>query len=216
MQPWSLTPHGWAILWAFILALREETIEALDANPFPLMVLDDPQTSFDPRNKRKWAEELARLANIDQTAAEGLQLFLTTHERQFYQYVVDVEHLKGEQGLIGGVNKTSGVAKIVNANWLQQIWLEANENNNDARARDYIREVHIYCEDLLKFMVRGEGPTIPDFTLGALRNELKRLHDAHVPPFDRKAFSDLIKTLDGGGGRPMILINEAHHKDKES
>jgi hypothetical protein len=205
-----------AILWAFILALREETIDALGTNPFPLMVLDDPQTSFDPRNKRKWAEELARLANMDHTAAEGLQLFLTTHERQFYQCMVDIEHLKGEQGLIGGVNNTSGVATIVNANWLQQTWQEANEKNDDARARDYIKDVRIYCEDLLKFMLRGEGPAIPNLSIDGLNKELKRLHKANVPPFYRKEFVDLINMLNGGGGRPMTLINEAHHKDDES
>lgn len=205
-----------AILWAFILALREETIEALGSNPFPLVVLDDPQTSFDPRNKRKWAEELARLANMDETVAEGLQLFMTTHERQFYQCMVDLEHLKGEQGLIGGVNKTSGVVTIVNANWLQRAWQEANVNNDDARARDYIGDVRIYCEDLLKFMLRGEGPTIPNLSLDGLRNELKRLHETHVPPFDRKAFTELIKILNGGGGKPMKLINDVHHRDDES
>lgn len=205
-----------AILWAFILALREETIESLGANPFPLMVLDDPQTSFDPRNKRKWAEELARMANMDRTTAEGLQLFLTTHERQFYQMMVDIEHLKGEQGLIGGVNKTSGVATIVNGSCLQRAWQEASDNNDDARARDYMMDVRIYCEDLLKFMLRGEGPTIPDLSLDGLKQELKRVHEAHVPPFNRRAFADLINTLSGGGGKPMKLINEVHHKDDES
>ncbi len=110
-----------AILWAFILALREETLESLGANPFPLMVLDDPQTSFDPRNKRKWAEELARLGNIERTEVQGLQLFLTTYEREFYQCMVDVERLEGEQGLIGGVNKTSGVVTVVNASCLERV-----------------------------------------------------------------------------------------------
>ena len=86
-----------AILWAFILALREETIEGLGANPFPLMVLDDPQTSFDPRNKRKWAQELTRMANMDRAAVQGLQLFLTTHERQFYQCMVDIETLRANR-----------------------------------------------------------------------------------------------------------------------
>jgi hypothetical protein len=205
-----------AILWAFILALREEIIEGLGANPFPLMVLDDPQTSFDPRNKRKWAEELSRLANMDRMAPESLQLFLTTHERQFYQCMVDVEQLKGEQGLIGGVNKTSGVATIVNGSCLQRAWQEASEKNDDARARDYIADVRIYCEDLLKFMLRGEGPTIPDLSLDGLKQELKRLHEAHVAPFDRKNFTNLLKTLSGGGGKPMKLINEVHHKDDES
>ena len=205
-----------AILWAFIFALREETIERLGANPFPLMVLDDPQATFDPRNKRKWAEELARLANMDRTSGLGLQLFLTTHERQFYQFMVDVERLKGEQGLIGGVNKASSVATIVNASWLQRTWQDACKNNDDARARDYIADVRIYCEDLLKSMLRGEDPSIADLSLDKLKQKLKTLSESHVPPYDRPAFTELLKTLSGGGGKPMKLINEAHHKDDES
>ncbi len=204
-----------AILWAFVLALREETIESLGANPFPLMVLDDPQTTFDPRNKRKWAQEIARLANTDRNAKEGIQLLLTTHERQFFQCMVDHEKLRGEQGLLGGVNKACGVATIVNGGCLERVWKEALDNNNDARARDYIADVRIYCEDLLKFMLRGEGPDIPDMNLDNLKRKLRRLSDAHVPPFDRKAFTDLLTTL-SGGGKQMKLINEPHHKDDES
>ena len=78
---------------------------------------------------------------------------------------------------------------IVNASWLQHAWQEANDNNDDARARDYIADVRIYCEDLLKFMLRGEGPAIPNLSLDGLKQELKRLYEAHVPPFDRKAGS---------------------------
>jgi AAA domain len=205
-----------AILWSFILGLREETIESVGANPFPLMVVDDPQTSFDPRNKRKWAEELCRLANMDCMAPESAQLFLTTCEREFYQCMVDIERLEGEQGLIGGVNKTSRVATVVNGSCLQRTWREADENNDDARARDYISDVRIYCEDLLKFMLRGEGPSIPNFSLDQLTQELRRLHRTHVAPFNRKPFADLLNTLRGGGGKPMKLINEAHHKEDES
>ena len=118
--------------------------------------------------------------------------------------------------MIGGVHKTSGVATIVNASWLQRAWQDASENNDDARARDYIADIRIYCEDLLKFMLRGEGPTIPDLSLVGLKQELKRLQEAHVAPFNRRAFVDLLKTLSGGGGRPMRLINAVHHKDDES
>jgi hypothetical protein len=205
-----------AILWAFVLALREETIESLGANPFPLMVLDDPQNTLDPRNKRKWAQEIARLANMDRVANQGIQLLLTTHERQFFQFMVDHEKLVGEQGLIGSVNKACGVATIVNGGCLERVLKEASDNNDDARARDYIADVRIYCEDLLKSMLRAEGSAIPEMSLGSLKNELKHLHEAHVQPFDRKAFTDLRNTLSGGGGKAMKLINESHHKDDES
>ena len=205
-----------AILWAFVLALREQTIEALGANPFPLMLLDDPQTTFDPRNKRKWAQEIARLANSDRKAPDGIQLLLTTHERHFFQCIVEHEKLSGEQGLIGGVNKACGVVTIVNGGCLERVWKEASDNNDDARARDYIADVRIYCEDLLKFMLRGDGPHIAALSLDGLKKELKKLHDTHVPPFDRKFFTDLLNTLSGGGGKSMKLINESHHGDDES
>ena len=42
-----------AILWAFVFAMREEAIEDLGGCAFPLMVLDDPQLTFDPKNKTK-------------------------------------------------------------------------------------------------------------------------------------------------------------------
>ena len=205
-----------AILWSFIMALREETLDALGYNPFPLVVFDDPQTTFDPRNKRKWAQEIVRLANLDVNQPQHMQLIVTTHERQFYQCIVDHEKLNGEQGVIGGVNKASGVATIVNGGCLQRVLDEAQSDNNDARARDYIADVRIYCEDLIKFMLRGEGPTIPDMSLDALKNELKRLQDAHVAPFNRRAFTGLFNTLNGGGGKAIKLINESHHKDDES
>ena len=51
--------------------MRKETLDALGANPFPLMVMDDPQTTFDPRNKRKWAEVLAKAANAAATDKHG-------------------------------------------------------------------------------------------------------------------------------------------------
>ena len=205
-----------AILWAFVLALREEAIERLGSNPFPLMVLDDPQASFDPRNKRKWAEELVRIANMDTGESRGIQLFLTTCEREFYQCMVDIERLRCEQGLIGGVNGSSRVTTIGNAGWLQRAWKEAGENNDDARARDYIAKVRIYCEDLLKFVLRGEGTDIPNLNLGSLRHRLRGLQHNHAAPFDRGAFTNLLNTLCGGGGKAMKLLNTVHHREDET
>ncbi len=63
-------------------------------------------------------------------------------------------------------------------------------------------------------MLRGESPAIPDLSLDGLKQEIKRLNGAHVPPFDRKAFTDLLKTL--SGGRLMNLINKVHHRDDET
>lgn len=205
-----------AILWAFVFALREETIEQAGFNPMPLVLLDDPQVTFDPRNKRKWAQEIARLANADATDPAGMHLIITTHERQFFQFLVDEHLLKGQQGLVAPVNKASPVVTIVNGTNVDRLYDKAEANNDDAVARQFISAVRVYSEDLLKCMMRAESPEIADMSLDALRNELKRLREAHVQPFNRQVFKELVEMLMGGGGKEMKIINEPHHKDDET
>jgi len=201
-----------AILWAFVLALREQTLEALGANPFPLAVLDDPQVTFDPRNKRKWAEEIARLANADTAAPEAMQLLVITHERQFFQFLVNLEKLTGQQGIVVRLNAASKVTTVVNGNSLSHSYAEAKGNADDKLGYDYIRDIRTYCEDLLKTMLRAEGPTVCDMTLGDLAKLMKERRDGSIAPFNRPSFEKLLNTISGGGGKPMKMINESHHK----
>jgi hypothetical protein len=202
-----------AILWAFVFALREQTIELITSNPLPLVVLDDPQMTFDPRNKRKWAQEIARSANADHKDNNAIQLMLTTHERQFFQFLVNEQLLQGQQGLIAPVNKVSPVVTIVNGTRVDRAFDKAVAENDDALAREFISVVRIYCEDLLKCMMWAEGPGIADMSLDSLRNELKRLRESHVAPFNRPIIKELLDLLTGGGGKPMNLINDSHHKE---
>jgi hypothetical protein len=184
-------------------------------NPLPLVVLDDPQGTFDPRNKRKWAQELVRSANMPTAGLLSSQLIVATHERNFYQMMMDHEKFSAQHGLIGGVNKVSGVATIANGGELQRLYDEAKKNNDDAKAREFIRKVRIYCEDLIKFMLRSVSNQIPDMTLNKLKEELKKLCKDHVAPFDRKAFDGLISALNESQ-KAIQYINEPHHKDDES
>lgn len=201
-----------AILWAFVLALREQTLEALGTNPFPLVVLDDPQVTFDPRNKRKWAEEIARLANANVSMPESMQLLVITHERQFFQVLVNIEKLTGQQGLVVRLNAASKVATVVNGNSLSQSYKEAIDNSDDKLGHRYVLEVRTYCEDLLKIMLRAEGPHVCDMTLGDLAKLAKERRDGSIAPFNRPSFEKLLNTIAGGGGaKPMKMINEAHH-----
>jgi len=200
-----------AILWAFVLALREQTIEGLNANPFPLVILDDPQMTFDPA-----------------TSGNGRGIGATCesrYKRTAWNAVVPDDtrtpilpvprkprKARSQQGLIAAINKISGVATIVNGCSLERGWNDAKANNDDALARKYISDVRVYCEDLLKFMLRGEDSYCV-FKSRWLKQELKRLQEGAVVPFNRRAFVDLRNTLDGGGGKSMKLINESHHRD---
>jgi hypothetical protein len=202
-----------AILWAFVLALREQTIELLGRNPFPLAVLDDPQITFDPRNKRKWAEEIARLANSDPGSPEAMQLLVITHERQFFQLLVNIEKLIGQQGLVVRMNTASKVATVVNGNSLARSYEEAKNKQDDTLGHQYVFEIRTYCEDLLKIMLRSEGPDVCNYSLDQLGNSMKKLRESSVAPFNRPSFQRLLDTIAGGGGaKPMKIINDSHHK----
>ena len=44
-----------AVLWAFLFSLREEAIEQLGSDPFPVLAFDDPQSTFDAQHRHMWA-----------------------------------------------------------------------------------------------------------------------------------------------------------------
>lgn len=201
-----------AILWAFVLAVREQAIEDAGVNSFPLMLLDDPQVTFDPRNKRKWAEEIARLGKADPASSTGAQIFLITHERQFFQMLVNSEKLPGQQGLVVRLCDASKVATIIFGDSLASAFSEAAATNDDEKGHGYVQKIRIYLEDLLKIMLRTEGIDIQNQTLDALTTLMKARRTASVPPFTNPSFGKLLEYISGGGGgKAMQYINEAHH-----
>lgn len=201
-----------AILWAFVLAMREQAIIDAGVNPFPLMLLDDPQVTFDPRNKRKWAEEIARLGKANSTDIAGSQILMITHERQFFQMLVNSEKLPGRQGLIVRLSDASSVAKIIFGDSLASAFDDAQASNDDEKAHAYVQKVRIYLEDLLKIMLRAEEPDIVNKSLDKLAELMKTRRDASVPPFTNPSFGKLLESIaGGGGGKAMQYLNEAHH-----
>lgn len=198
-----------ALLWAFIFALREQTISDTGVNNFPLMVLDDPQTSFDPKNTRRWATKIVEIANLDKNDANGLQLFLTTHERQFYEFICTTNELAGQEGAMVGATSSSKVVHIVNGIFLERQFDKASVNQDDEEGYRYVQLVRIYCEDLLKIILRPESYKISGESLGKLCQLLKKLRADHVDPFNRSIFEKLLKLLDDNTVKNTI--NASHH-----
>ncbi|WP_454817156.1 hypothetical protein [Labrys neptuniae] len=201
-----------AILWAFVFAVREQAIEEAGSNPFPLMLLDDPQVTFDPRNKRKWAEEIARLGKANSDDGSSAQIVLITHERQFFQMLVNSEKLPGQQGLVVRLCNASKVARIIHGDALTSAFAEAEASNDDQKGHGYVAKVRTYLEDLLKIMLRAEGSDIHDQSLDDLAGLLKARRTASVPPFTNPSFGKLLEYIaGGGGGKAMQYINDVHH-----
>ena len=174
--------------------------------------MDDPQVTFDPRNKRKWAEEIARLGKADPTGGTDAQVIMITHERQFFQMLVNSEKLPGQQGLVVRLCDASKVARIIYGDSLASAFEEAQSSNDDQKGHAYVQKVRIYLEDLLKIMLRAEGVDIHNKSLDDLCTLMKKRRTDSVPPFTNPSFSKLLEYIAGGGGGiAMGYINEVHH-----
>ena len=149
--------------------------------PFPLLLLGDPQVTFDPRNKRKWAEEIARLGKADPTGGTDAQVIMITHERQFFQMLVNSEKLPGQQGLVVRLCDASKVARIIYGDSLASAFEEAQSSNDDQKGHAYVQKVRIYLEDLLKIMLRAEGVDIHNQSLDDLCTLMKKRRTDSVP-----------------------------------
>ena len=202
-----------AVLWAFIFAIRDEAIQDQGGCNFPLMVLDDPQLTFDPKNKRKWAEKIAELANADASQANGFQLFLTTHERQFFDIVTGTCGLVGQRGMIARPHGDAGVAQILNGSKLERVFAKAKADHDDDQGRNYVRDVRVYCEDLLRIMLRPESYELTTNTLGALTGLLTGHSKANIPPFNRPPFKKLTDALNENTHKEIAYINATSHTD---
>ena len=202
-----------AVLWAFIFAMREQVIEKQSCCNFPLVVLDDPQLTFDPKNKRKWAEKIVQMANADMSQTNAFQLFLTTHERQFFNIITETCKLEGQKGMIARPHGEIGVVQILNGSKLERLFSKAKSENSDDYGYCYVRDVRVYCEDLLRIMLRPESYESAGDTLGALRNLLERYGQETIPPFNRPPFRKLTESLREKGNQAIIHMNATHHTD---
>ena len=70
------------ILWAYVFAIRERAFVRAGYCPFELMVLDDPQITFDTRNLKGWVRFLGRPDGL--MKSQPCQLLVTTHSRPFF------------------------------------------------------------------------------------------------------------------------------------
>ena len=204
-----------AMLWAFVFAIREMAISEKGHNEFPLMVLDDPQTTFDPQNLRKWTRKIVELANLDKLKENGTQLFLTTHEKRFYDLVCQESDFSGQKGKIVGPSSTCKVAQIVSGMILERLFEKAAKSGDGEDSRFYIQQMRVYCENLLKIMLRSESSDTQVNGLGKLCNRMSDLGSLNVAPYNRPSIRKLIRVLDNKASKECKefrkRLDEASH-----
>jgi energy-coupling factor transporter ATP-binding protein EcfA2/SOS-response transcriptional repressor LexA len=194
-----------AVLWAFLFALREEAVEQLGTDPFPMLVFDDPQSTFDAQHRHMWARYVVSL----QSRPSGAQLLLTTHDENFLK-LIKVDGITGRQALISAPDADRKHVGIFEGEALDREWVKAQKEKTPQAGVLYMSTVRVYVEGMLKLMLRGEDSDISKLLLGSLRERLCQYHKAQRAPWNQSAFNSLIGAL-GPGRAEVKYIEGSHH-----
>ena len=193
-----------AVLWAFLFSLREEAIEQLGSDPFPLLVFDDPQSTFDAQHRHMWAQYVVSL----QSDPTKIQLLLTTHDENFLD-LIKVDGIVGRQALIAAPGPNSKHVDIFEGEALDREWTKTLSAGTPAAGVSYLIAVRKYTEGMLKLMLRGQDADILQLVIGSLRERLNQYHTAQKAPWNQAAFKKLVAKLEPG--RPEVRYIEGSH-----
>jgi energy-coupling factor transporter ATP-binding protein EcfA2 len=193
------------VLWAFIFALREEAVEQMGGDAFPVLVLDDPQQTFDSEHRHRWAEQIAKL----QKGTPSVQLLLATHEELFLSFLA-IDGVSGRQALICSAGPELGHVGLFEGDALERRWAVVQKDKTLSAARDYMAAVRVFVEGMLKLMLRAEDVDISASVIGGCREKISNLHKAGLEPWSRGAFAALAAVL-GKSVSAIKYIEIAHH-----
>ena len=194
-----------AVLWAFLFSLREEAVDQRGNDPFPLLVFDDPQSTFDSQHRHMWARYIVSLQN----ELSRVQVLLTTYDENFLD-LIQVDGIVGRRALIGAPGPNDEHVEIFEGQALDRAWEKASSARSSSAGVSYIRAVRTYVEGMLKLMLRGQDADIPSLVLGGLRERLDQYHKTQTAPWNQAAFKKLVATLDKGRFE-LRYLEGSHH-----
>ena len=182
-----------AILWAFIFALREKAVKQLSADAFPVMVFDDPQSTFDSQHRHRWAQYIAKL----QTGPAPAQIILSTHDETFLT-LIKVDGVSGREALLAAAGPELGHLGILEGAAIARDFERAKAANTAKAGRDFMSDARTYVEGILKLMLRGENIAADEAVLGGCREKIRILNQSKggVAPWNRGEFQRLVAQLD--------------------
>ena len=202
------------VLWSFVFAIRERAIKQAGYCPFELMVLDDPQMTFDTRNLKGWVRFLG--------SSEGLrwhqpcQLLVTTHSMPFALEMTAMPDIRMAEIETG--QPWSNSAQVVNDDFAAVRFKRMMAENSDDRARWLIGDIRVLAETLLKHAIERFDPSWvrqPEATLGRIVEMIAQRNATGQPPYTDRVFGELISVKSSNPDQ-FSQLSEPHHSLSET
>lgn len=202
------------VLWSFVFAIRERAIERSGRGPFELMVLDDPQMTFDTRNLKGWARFLGRSDGLRRR--QPCQLLVTTHNRSFALEMTVMPDIR-MAGIETG-QSWSSPAQVVTGDFAEIRFQRMMAEGSDDLARGLIADIRTLAETLLKHAIESFDPAFVcrrEASLGRIFERVVQGRAAGKPPYTDTAFGDLMAAKSSHPDR-FRELSEAHHSVSET
>jgi SOS-response transcriptional repressor LexA len=205
-----------ACVWAFLFSLWEHVRR--QAGGLDCLLLDDPQTHFDPMN----SENLA--AAISEMPAYGMHPIVASNDTRFVASIQDKLPRSAAENPswtaldldpISSSRLTASVSPAVEEiRERRDRWRE--DQNSVSKAQEFVERVRIHVENRLWNLLATDPLVMHEPTLADLLNQLRGARNRGERPFDEPPFEAL---LDHPGLRENAafygIINKAHHRLSE-
>lgn len=202
-----------ACVWAFVFSLWDRVKARLGG--LDCMLLDDPQTHFDPIN----AENLA--AAIPQMPGHGMSPLITSNDNRFVASIRDkLPHRSTATPTwhawtlnpISSSRLTAGVSPAVEEIFERlREWRE--DENNEAKAQQFVNTVRIYVESRLWNLLATDPMVMHKPTLADLIQSMRMAQKNGERPFEEPPFQAFLTHAALRDGASFYkIINKAHHR----
>ena len=202
-----------ACVWAFLFAFWEHVRK--HSGCISSVLLDDPQTHFDPIN----SENLA--AAIPQMPACGMRPLIASNDVRFVASVQDKLPPSASDGptwtaqRLDPISSSKLTASLSPA--IEEIrkkrdrWRE--DENDVPKAQDFVECVRVDIENRLWNLFATDPQVMHSPTLGNLLGQLRRARNAGEQPFNEAPFEKLLSHPALRDTDPFYkTINKAHHR----
>ncbi len=202
------------VLWSFVFAIREHAVKRAGHCPFELMVLDDPQMTFDTRNLKGWVRFLGSSGELRQH--QPCQLLVTTHSMPFALEMTATHDI--EMAAIETGQPWSNPSQVVQGDFAAVRFQKMNAENSDERARLLVGDIRVLAETLLKHAIERVDPAFvrqSEATLGRMIEWIADRNNNGQPPYTDRVFGELVAVKSSNPDQ-FSQLSEPHHSVSET
>lgn len=199
-----------AFLWSFLLALRKKYVERQGFNPLPLIVIDDPQSTFDSTHIQAWCNLFSRMGKGELDGFVKEQFIVASYD-EYFMDKLESHGLPCRRASIEGMNAITGRLLIIEGNLLDRKWQKFDEDQSPAAAQEYIGTLREHVEGQLINMLHSFGVDPSNKTIGPMLDEFDSRKSQL--PFSLPKVRQVIEAVRNNPSFTDIL-NQSHHKDR--